>query len=269
MEIEERIKSEYEIKINDYKLKIEMINEEIIFILLIGLSYKYIKKYKYNEIINELNLKENKDLKELYLYLIKSEYKIIDEEKKIIINNNKEIKLNETIITNEEMIKILIDERKEMKEKNKNKINELIKMNEEKENKMNILENKYNELKEMVYDIDDNIKDKYKDEINIIYRTEKEDNYNIFGEKFVEINKNNIELNINGNKSNLISKYKLKEGDNNIKMIIKNKIIDLQYMFYYCNNLKYIEELKYLNTKYCNNFYICSLIVQNYQILKH
>ena len=36
-------------------------------------------------------------------------------------------------------------------------------------------------------------KDKYKDEINIIYRTEKENNYNIFGEKFVEINKNNIE----------------------------------------------------------------------------
>ena len=92
MEIEERIKSEYKIKINDNKLRIEMINDEIIFILLIDLSYKYIKKYKYNEIINELNLKENKDIKELYLYLIKSEYKIIDEEKKIIINNNKEIK---------------------------------------------------------------------------------------------------------------------------------------------------------------------------------
>ena len=51
MEIEERIKSEYKIKINDNKLRIEMINDEIIFILLIDLSYKYIKKYKYNEII--------------------------------------------------------------------------------------------------------------------------------------------------------------------------------------------------------------------------
>ena len=35
--------------------------------------------------------------------------------------------------------------------------------------------------------------------------------YNIFGEKFVENNKNNIELNINGNKSDLENKYKLKK----------------------------------------------------------
>ena len=34
---------------------------------------------------------------------------------------------------------------------------------------------------------------KYKDEINIIYKTEKEGIVNIFGEKFVENNKNNIE----------------------------------------------------------------------------
>ena len=36
-----------------------------------------------------------------------------DKEKKIIINNKNEIKLNEKIITNEEMIKRLIDEIKE------------------------------------------------------------------------------------------------------------------------------------------------------------
>ena len=59
-------------------------------------------------------------------------------------------------------------------------------MNEEKEKKINILENKYNNLKEIVYELDDNIKDKYKDEINLIYYTEKEDNYNIFGEEFVK-----------------------------------------------------------------------------------
>ena len=64
----------------------------------------------------------------------------------------------------------------------------------------------------------------------------------------MEINKDNIELNINGNKSNLINKYKLKKGDNNIKIIIKNKITDLEYMFYNCNKLKDINELKYLNT---------------------
>ena len=37
-------------------------------------------------------------------------------------------------------------------------------------------------------------------------------------------------------------------------MIIKNKIKDLRYMFYSCNNLNNIDELKYLNVKYCTNF---------------
>ena len=37
-------------------------------------------------------------------------------------------------------------------------------------------------------------------------------------------------------------------------MKIKNKIIDLQYMFFGCSKLKNINELKYLNIKYCNNF---------------
>ena len=87
MDREEGIKKEYEIKIDDNKLRIRINNDEIIFILILGLAYyKYIKEYKYNEIIRELEIKEKKDIKEIYEYLIKSEYKIIDEEKK---NNNK------------------------------------------------------------------------------------------------------------------------------------------------------------------------------------
>ncbi len=116
-----------------------------------------------------------------------------------------------------------------MKEKNNKeneKINELIKMNEEKERKINILENKYNELKEKIDVLEENKKDKNK--INLIYYTEKEDNYNIFGEEFVKNNKDNIELNINGKNIKLINKYKLRKGENNIKMKIKNKIKDLQ-----------------------------------------
>ena len=133
MDKEEKIKREYEMKIDDNKLRIEINNDEIIFILMIGIpEYKYIKKYKYNEIIDELNLLQYKNIGHLYEYLIKSEYKIIDEEKKIIINNKNEIKLNEKILTNEEMIKLLISEIKEIKEKNNKRINELIKMNEEK-----------------------------------------------------------------------------------------------------------------------------------------
>ena len=60
----------------------------------IGLLYfKYIKKYKYEEIKKELNILENNNIKNEYDYLIKSVYKI--KKKKIIINNNKDIELKE------------------------------------------------------------------------------------------------------------------------------------------------------------------------------
>ena len=65
-------------------------------------------------------------------------------------------------------------------------------------------------------------KDEYKIEINLIYITYKEGECQIFGDKFVKKNNiNNIELNINGDKNKLVSKYKLKKGYNKIKMTIK------------------------------------------------
>ena len=65
-------------------------------------------------------------------------------------------------------------------------------------------------------------KDEYKNEINLIYITYKEGECQIFGDKFVKMNNiNNIELNINGDKNKLVSKYKLKKGYNKIKMTIK------------------------------------------------
>ena len=94
----------------------------------------------------------------------------------------------------------------------------------------------------------------YKNEINIIYKTDEESEENIFGDKFVKNNKENIKLIINGNKNELISKYKLKKIVNNIKIIIKNKIKNLEYMFYKCKLLKNIKESKYLDTKDINNF---------------
>ena len=51
-------------------------------------------------------------------------------------------------------------------------------------------------------------------------------------------------------------------------MKIKNKIKDLQYMFHECDKLKKIDELEYLNTKYCNNFSYMFNDVHYYQILK-
>ena len=98
-------------------------------------------------------------------------------------------------------------------------------------------------------------KDKY-NKIILIY--EKKSDYNeannIFGSKFVENNKDKIELIINGEKNELISEYKLKEGENKLEIIIKNKITNLEYMFYNCISLKNIEGLKFLDTKEIKNF---------------
>ena len=47
-------------------------------------------------------------------------------------------------------------------------------------------------------------------------------------------------------------------------MKMKNRITNLSYMFYKCKSLKDINELGYLNTRYCTNFgymfYGCSLL---------
>ncbi len=89
---------------------------------------------------------------------------------------------------------------------------------------------------------------KSKFEINLIYNKKDAKGNNIFGENFVENNKNNIDLIINGKKTKLIKKYKLLDGDNNITIVIKNKITNLEYMFYDCKSLKNIDELEILNT---------------------
>ena len=236
------IKKEHEIKINDdNKIKIEINNDEIKFTIKIGLSYhKYIKKFNFNEIKKILDI-EYENGENIYDYLIKCEYKIIEEEKIIKINNVKEIKLEEKKLTNEEVIKTLIDEIKEIKDKHKKEINTLV--------------NKYNELEDQLYIIDNSInKDKYKNNISLIYKTNYEGYYNIFGSKFVENNKNKIELYINGKKSDLVGRCKLKEGNNIITMKIKKKIKDLQYMFQDCSELENIDKLKYLDTKFCKDF---------------
>ena len=95
---------------------------------------------------------------------------------------------------------------------------------------------------------------KYKNEINLKYITKEEKEDNIFGAKFVENNINNIELEINGERCKLRGRYNLIKGVNNIKMIIKNKVSNLEDMFNSCESLKDINDLKYLDTKDINNF---------------
>ena len=74
----------------------------------------------------------------------------------------------------------------------------------------------------------------YINKINLIYY--KKDNS--------QDEKDNITLIINDNENKLISKYNLKEGENNIEIKIRNKLTNLEYMLYECSSLKYIEELK-------------------------
>ena len=147
MEEPETIEPEYvefnrenEIIIEDNKIRIEMNNNEIIFSLIIDLSLnKYIKRFKHDEFRKKYEMFKEKDLKEIYNDLINYEFEINEKEKKLIFDEGKVIKLEEEVrLTNEEMIKELIYEIKNMKKEKK-------------------------ELEKQVYELDTNVnKDKYK-----------------------------------------------------------------------------------------------------------
>ena len=118
-----------------------------------------------------------------------------------------------------------------------------------KENKINALSEKENKSKEIKEenkkeDKEDNyyenkeineIKTQYKNEINLIYLVESENNKEIFGDHFIDNNKDNIELIINGIKYKLDDDYELKQGENIITLIIKKQLTDLSNMF--CLNI--------------------------------
>ena len=120
----------------------------------------------------------------------------------------------------------------------------------------NKLKNKIEKIKEISdeKDINNILNPNYKNIINLVYFTIKEDTLNIFGEKFVQNNKMNIDLIINSKKSELVKECKLKKGKNNIKIIIKNRLTNISYMFCDCYSLLNIEDLKYLDTKEIKNF---------------
>ena len=92
--------------------------------------------------------------------------------------------------------------------------------------------------------------------INVIYECKGDGRLErIFGAKFVENNKNNIELRINGMESELVKEYKLKADKNNEEIIIiKNKITNFKEMFYGCKALKCIEGLMNLDVKEIQDF---------------
>ena len=66
--------------VRDNKIKIVLNEDEIRFIIMIGITYyKYVGEYKYEDIRKILNIKGN-----VYEYLMKSEYEIKEEEKKLV-----------------------------------------------------------------------------------------------------------------------------------------------------------------------------------------
>ena len=116
-----------------------------------------------------------------------------------------------------------------------------------------------------------------KKEVNLQYVTKEEGIHNIFGQQFVIANANNITLIINGKPTELVDKYVLLKGKNIVKMIIKNDITILDYMFSECKSLVNIDELKNLDlyniTSIKNLFYNCESlenikVLQNFNVSK-
>ena len=75
-------------------------------------------------------------------------------------------------------------------------------------------------------------------EINIIYNIENKENIELFGDKFVENNKDICKMIIDNKKYNIESIYNVKNYKNNIlKIKLKgiNNITNMRYMFYGCS----------------------------------
>ena len=68
------------------------------------------------------------------------------------------------------------------------------------------------------------MKNEYKNEINLTYFAKNKGTYDIFGQKFVKNNIDNIEIIINGKQNKFLNKYQLAKDENTVKIIIKNKL---------------------------------------------
>ena len=107
----------------------------------------------------------------------------------------------------------------------------------------------------------------------LIYKVDEDGFYQIFGYLFVVNNENNIDLIINGEETPLQSIYSdLKKGENSIKLIIKNKLTNLSWMFGYSDGgIKNIE-LKNLDVsngrEFFGMFYDCSWLRDTNVFLK-
>ena len=214
-------------EINEFKLN-NNLNKNI----------KLIKERKINELKNNNTTKNE----------------LIEKYEKYIINT---FEIFFKILNKINSIQLLINKKENIKLNNYLKHFQLNLDNLEINNISNLIEEEFEFIEKY-------IKNKNTIKINLIYSNiyfNKLEGDKIFGEKFVENNKDNIDLIIDGKKSQLINKYKFKNWNTVITMVIKKKLTDLSYMFDGCRSLKNIEELKYLDTKNVKDF---SYMFNNY-----
>ena len=209
-------------KMNEYKLKENLHN-----------NVNIIKEKKINQLKDD-NIRNNKEIEEYNHYIKKISLLFIN-----ILNKIKRINSFFEPRNNNKLINLI----KHLSSNNMPSINNLSNVIFE---ELDFLEQSLDEM--------NNKKIEKKNEINLVYFTENEGAENIFGKNFVEINKNNIELIINGKLTALTNIYPLQKGENIIKMNIKNKLTNLNNMFNDCTKLINIEDLKYLNTKEVDDY---------------
>ena len=209
-------------KMNEYKLKDNLHN-----------NVNIIKEKKINQLKDD-NIRNNKEIEEYNHYIKKISLLFIN-----ILNKIKRINSFFEPRNNNKLINLI----KHLSSNNMPSINNLSNVIFE---ELDFLEQSLDEM--------NNKKIEKKNEINLVYFTENEGAENIFGKNFVERNKNNIELIINGKLTALTNIYPLQKGENIIKMNIKNKLTNLNNMFNDCTKLINIEDLKYLNTKEVDDY---------------
>ena len=236
----------------------------------------YQKEKEFSQIINSLSTKFNlsiTEVKELLNVLLENilinnersnknnDENSINKDNRIdnkkignIQNNNKNTKNDLEIIINQIMQNNIDGDSINFTDKNKRNFSFL---NKKKKN-FEIYEDNFNNKRPKVNN------NEHKNKINLIYITDSNFHYNIFGKTFVENNENNIDLIINGIDSKIVETCKLNKGENEITILIKDKLTNLSCMFENCKTLKNIEELEYLDVKEINDF---SCMFKNCSIL--
>ena len=279
---------------NKYQNDIERLNQE-----LVKINFEYEKEHKkYNEHISELNRIIEK-LKEE-----NSKYKndITELKRTIEENRNDIIKLNKTIIKNneEKNEKYKID----MIELLKNIFNNIIifhdslHLNNQKIKELPIYLDLIKNVQEinisdLIYEVNEVFKliiDDTKDELGLYFKTiKKRENKNeidnisneinaifknvvkqkeirIFGKVFVENNKDKCKMVINQKEYDLKEKFYTKERELKIRLIGIENIRNISNLFSECENLYSLPDIHKIDTKNFNNmsfmFYKCSNLEQ-------